>query len=101
MKQNYSRQNSFPAKLIVLLIIILRFNLILSLMQPFKIDSFKYCNAVKLAYDPLSLMTKLSMSYLNEFLIFSSMLYNILQQVYRFLRSSDHCIFSWYSRPTI
>ena len=39
-------------------LIILRLNLILSLLKPLKLDSFKFCNAVKFTYHQLSLMTK-------------------------------------------
>ena len=51
-------------------LMILRLNLILSLLKPLKLDSFKFCNAVKFTYDQLSLMTKLGMGYSYKFLIF-------------------------------
>jgi len=75
----------------------IRLNLILSLLLSLKNDSFKFCNVVKFIYDQLNLITKTSMRYSYDFLIFSSIFYNMSPHAYRFLRSSGHCILPCYS----
>ena len=76
---------------------ILRLNLILSLLIPLQDDSFKFCNIIKFVYEQLHLLTKEKKCYSYDFLLFSSLLYNVSPHAFRFLRSSGSIILPCYT----
>ena len=76
---------------------ILRLNVILSLLLPLKDDSFKFGSVIKFVYEQLHLMKRVSMCYSSEFLIFSSLFYNVSPHAYRFLRRSGNILLPCYN----
>ena len=76
---------------------ILCLNVILSLLLPLKDDSFKLGSIIKFVYEQLHLMKRVSMCYSSEFLIFSSLFYNVSPQAYRFLRRSGNILLPCYN----
>ena len=71
---------------------VLRLNVIIALLLPLKNDSFKFSTVIKFVHEQLSLLKKVNMCYSYEFLIFSSLFYNVSTQAYRFLRRSGYIL---------
>ena len=74
-----------------------RMQLILSLLLPMKSASFKYHAVIWFIFEQIRLMMLKSLSHSHDFMVFSSLFYNISPQAYRFFRASGNCIFSCYS----
>ena len=71
-----------------------RMQLILSLLLPMKSASFKYHAVIWFIFEQIRLMMLKSLSHSHDFMVFSSLFYNISPQAYRFFRTSGNCIFS-------
>ena len=76
---------------------ILRLILILSLLIPLQDDSCKFCNIIKFVYEQLHLLIKEKKCFSYDFLLFSSLLYNVSPHAYRFLQSSGSIILPCYT----
>ena len=72
-------------------------NLILSLLIPLQDNSFKFCTVIKFVRAQLSLLTKNKNSFSYDFLLLSSLLYNVSPHAYRFMRSSGSVILPCYT----
>ena len=79
------------------ILIFLTFKLVMSLLSQFKCESFKYCTIISFMCLQLDLMTKKSIVYPHDFLVFTSHFYNLSPHAYCFLRSSGTCILPCYS----
>ena len=76
---------------------LLQLNLILALLLLFKSEKCSFHSVISFVYEQLTLLTKQKKSYSHDFLIFSSIFYNISPHAYRFSRSSGNCILPCYS----
>ena len=65
---------------------------ILSLLCLFKTEKCSFCSFVSFVYKQLKLLTKKKKSNSNDYLIFSSIFYNLSPHGYRFLSSSGKII---------
>ena len=59
-----------------------------SLLCLFKTEKCSFCSFVSFVYEQLELLTKKKKSFSNDYLIFSSIFYNLFPRGYRFVRSS-------------
>ena len=70
---------------------------VLSLLLQFKSGKCSFHHVVAFVYEQLELLTMKKKNYSYEFLIFSSIFYNVSPHAYRFLRNSGNCILPCYS----
>lgn len=92
---NFQSQDTATAQTLLTL------NLVLRLLSSVCVQSSKFFNALSFVHDQIALivhnLSKNSMSYPSEYLVFSSIFYNVSPHAYRFLRDSGKVILPSYS----
>lgn len=76
---------------------ILMLQLILALLVSFKTTLNKFYNVLWFVSEQISLMIEKQYRYSAEFLVFSSIFYNMSPNAYRYLRESGNCLLPSYS----
>ena len=89
----YAADRSTTSKLDVLCLINTRINFILTLLCQFINENCSYNSVVRFVYEQLQLLTTKNPGFCYDYLIFSSIIYNLSPHAYRFLRDSGRVFY--------